>query len=257
MTYLNIEATEVDSLIAKGGVDILDMRDLNSFNGGHIPNAKPANDIILEKLIKNKNKEEPVLVYCYLGNSSKDLSTLLTKVGFKQVYNLVGGFTAWKKQQLKQTQETTNPESQWLIDKGLDPDKLNDRTTNGNTALMEAAKDGNTTMLNLLLERGADADLVNNDENIALWFACFSNQLELVKTLIYYTGNLNHQNVNGATCLSYAASSGKLDIVIALVEAGADPTIETHDGFSAVELSSTAPILKYLRSSTSLKTSVV
>ena len=246
MTYQNIEASQVDSLLAQGPLNILDMRDLTSFNSGHIPNAQPANDIVVEQLIKNKKRQEAVLVYCYLGNSSKELSTLLGKLGFKNVYNLVGGFTAWKKHQLSTTE--ASPDTQWLIDKGLDPINFNDRTVNGNTALMEAAKEGNASMVNLLLERGADADLVNDDENIALWFACFSNQLEIVKTLIFYTRDLNHQNVNGATCLSYASSSGKLDIVKALVEAGANPEIETLDGFSAVELASTLPVLKYLRS---------
>ena len=249
MTYKDIEPAQVDSLIAEGPISLLDMRDLNSFNNEHMPDAIPANDFTIEKLIKNNKKQDNVLVYCYLGNSSRDLSNFLTKLGFKNVYNLVGGFTAWKKYKVQNgTQNLTDPVSAWLVEKGFDPTNLKDRIENANTPLMEAAIEGNLKMVNTLLSRGADADLVNDDENIALWFACFSNNLDIVKTLIFSTSNLNHQNVNGATCLSYAASSGKYEVVKALIEAGADPEIETHDGFSAIELASTAKILKYLRS---------
>ena len=113
---------------------------------------------------------------------------------------------------------------------------------------MEAAIEGKEDIVSALLELGADANMVNADENISLWFACFSNQLDIIDLLIPSTGNINHRNINGATCLSYAASTGKYDIVKKLVEAGADVSIETDDGFSAIELSSTAPVLKYLRS---------
>jgi len=248
MSYKNIEPAQLDELIAEGPITIFDMRDLNSFNNEHIPNAVPANDFAIEKLIRKKNKQENILIYCYLGNSSKDLSTFITKLGFNNVYNLVGGFTAWKKwDSQNSSQNITDPVSAWLVNKGFDPFNLKDRIGNGNTPLMEAAAEGNLNKVTALLSRGVDADLVNDDENIALWFACVSNKLYVVKTLIFSTTNLNHQNVNGATCLSYAASSGKFEVVKTLVEAGADPLIETYDGFSALELSSTAPILKYLR----------
>ncbi|MDX1810922.1 MAG: ankyrin repeat domain-containing protein [Gammaproteobacteria bacterium] len=249
MLYKNIEADKVQDLIAEGPISILDMRDLNSFNSDHMPDAKPANDFVIEQLVKRNNKSENILIYCYLGNSSRDLSNLLSKFGFQNVYNLVGGFTAWKKYTLsKASPENADPTTSWLINKGFDPSNIRDRVANGNTALMEAAIEGNVDMVNTLISRGADADLVNKDENLALWFACFSDNIEVVKTLIFSTSNLNHQNVNGATCLSYAASSGKFDVVKTLVEAGADPEIATHDGFSATELASTAPILKFLRS---------
>lgn len=248
MLYKDIECADVSDLIEQGPITIFDMRDLNSFNNDHMTNSVPANDFAIEQIFKNKKKQENILVYCYLGNSSRDLSNFLSKLGCKNVYNLIGGYTAWKKYNLSQnTQDVIDPVSTWLILKGFDPSNLKDRIANANTPLMEAAIEGNLAMINALLQRGADADLVNDDENIALWFSCFSNQVEAVKALLPSTSNINHQNVNGATCLSYAASSGKFEIVKTLVEAGADANIETHDGFCATELSSTVAILKYLR----------
>ena len=97
MRNKNIEPSQVKTLIESGPTTIYDMRDINSFNNDHMKNAVPANDFAIEQLMKNNKKMENILVYCYSGNSSRDLSSLLTKLGFKNVYNLVGGYTAWKK----------------------------------------------------------------------------------------------------------------------------------------------------------------
>ena len=51
----------------------------------------------------------------------------------------------------------------------------------------------------------------------------------------------------GVTCLIYAASIGKLDILRALVEAGADLSRRTIDGFNALDSASTLPVLKFLK----------
>jgi len=247
MLYKDIESKDVSALILSGPVTIFDMRDLNSFNSGHMDKAVPANDFAIEQIIKKNKKQENILVYCYLGNSSRDLSNLLTKFGFNNVYNLVGGYTAWKKFSNQSVASDSSRFDRLLSNKGFDPLNINDRTAIGNTPLMEAAIDGDIELINEILQRGGDANYSNSDGNLALWFACFSDKLDIVNTLISSTMNLNHQNTNGATCLTYAASSGKIDIVKALVEAGADASIETDDGFNAIDLASTAPILKYLR----------
>jgi len=45
----------------------------------------------------------------------------------------------------------------------------------------------------------------------------------------------------------YAASSGKLDVVVALLKAGADAKIHTPDGMDALEFASTAQVLRQLK----------
>ena len=248
MSFYNIEVNQVAELLQQGPVTILDVRDLNSFNEGHMDGALPANDIIIEQLIQKKLKAQNILVYCYLGNSSKDFSNLLGKLGFKSVYNLVGGYTAWKKfLNQKQSAFYLNPVSSWMSARGFDPSSFNDRIENANTPLMEASLDGNLEIVNALLAKGADVNLVNDDENNALWFACVSNHAEIISVLIGNNININHRNVNGASCLVYAASAGKFDIVRQLIEEGADPYLETLDGFNALDSATTLPILKYLR----------
>jgi len=50
------------------------------------------------------------------------------------------------------------------------------------------------------------------------------------------------------TCAIYTASTGKLDVLRRLVEAGADLDKEATGGYTALDSASTLPVLKYLRS---------
>ena len=45
---------------------------------------------------QDANKTQPVLVYCYRGNSSQRVAAYLTEQGYTDVYSLQGGFEAWR-----------------------------------------------------------------------------------------------------------------------------------------------------------------
>lgn len=135
----------------------------------------------------------------------------------------------------------------WAKENHFDTRDINSLTCNAMTPLMLSAMQGNVEMVQALLAAGADTDLLNDDENNALWFACVSNITSIVDEILRYGCNIDNQNVNGATCLIYAASSGKLDIVKQLVEAGADISKQTLDGFNALDSATTLSILKYLK----------
>jgi ankyrin repeat protein len=68
-----------------------------------------------------------------------------------------------------------------------------------------------------------------------------------VSLLIAHGADIDNQNVNGATCAIYTASTGKLEVLKRLVEAGADLGKETSGGYTALESASTRPVLMYLR----------
>lgn len=247
MSYQTIEVQQVESLIQQGPITILDVRDLNSYNQEHMENAVPANDVIVEQLIRKKLREQTVLVYCYLGHSSRDFCSLLGKMGFKSVYSLNGGYTAWKKFQVNNTPAQASELGLWMQSQGFRAAQYNDRIENGNTPLMQAALENKTEFAGEIIKAGADVSLVNNDENNALWFACVGDSVEILQLLADNGIDLNHQNVNGATCLIYAASAGKFEVVKKLIELGADPTIATQDGFNALDSAATLPILKFLK----------
>ena len=81
---------------------VLDVREQNEYDAGHILNSKL---IPLGKLLERigeleKYRERPVVVVCRSGQRSASACTLLGKQGFAQVYNLSGGVMAWQKANL-------------------------------------------------------------------------------------------------------------------------------------------------------------
>ena len=95
--YKEISAVQAKDIIESDDPVILDSRDAHSFKEGHIDGAMLAHDGLTEQLIRKRQYDKPVLIYCYHGNSSKDLAEFFGGIGFKTVYSMAGGYTAWKK----------------------------------------------------------------------------------------------------------------------------------------------------------------
>jgi len=248
MTYQSLLASEVAELCAQAEPRILDCRDPRSYEHGHLPGAQLVSDEVLKRLGRS-DKDQPVLVYCYHGISSRDLATFLVNFGFSSVYNLEGGWQAWA--ELQNRCEAGNTLSTklkwWLEDQGFEPDNLNARIDNGMTPLMQAALLAEVSFVQELLEAGAEVNLPNDDMNNALWFACVSENVETIKLLIKHGIDINNSNVNGATCLIYASSAGKYLVVETLVRAGANLAAQTLDGFTALDSASTIEVLRFLK----------
>lgn len=78
---------------------VLDIREENEFNAGHILNSRL---IPLGKLSERigeleRYRERPIVVVCRSGQRTTAACALLGKQGFGQVYNLAGGVLAWQK----------------------------------------------------------------------------------------------------------------------------------------------------------------
>lgn len=81
---------------------VLDVREPNEYDAGHVLNSKL---IPLGKLKERigeleKYKDHSIVVVCKSGNRSGTASFILGKQGFSQVYNLAGGVQAWQKASL-------------------------------------------------------------------------------------------------------------------------------------------------------------
>ena len=251
MAYQDLAPQEVADFLQLPDCIVLDMRDRQSYDSGHLEGALAAHNPTVGSLIRGKKFDAPILVYCYHGISSRDLATLLSKLGFRDVYNLEGGWQAWQNY-LQQETELPRAVVRWLIAEGFEGHKPNSRVDNGMTPLMVAALRNDTAMAQAFIQAGAEINLRNDDGNNALWFACVAEGLELIRLLIDSGVDLDNQNVNGATCLIYAASASKLEVVKALVEAGADLGKKTHDDFTALDSAASLPVLRYLKHSQGL-----
>ena len=77
-------------------LSFLDVRQPNEYEAGHIPGAKliPLPDIMsrLGEIDSNKT----TVVYCAVGGRSRIAAQMMAAQNFSDVYNLSGGFKAWK-----------------------------------------------------------------------------------------------------------------------------------------------------------------
>ena len=76
---------------------ILDVRTIEEYNEGHIPNAIciPNETIGEETVNELPNKEQLILIYCRSGNRSKQAAAKLEKLGYTNLIEF-GGIIDWK-----------------------------------------------------------------------------------------------------------------------------------------------------------------
>ena len=84
------------------GAALVDVRSTNQFKDGHISGARnvPGDQIASGVAALDKLKEKTVIVCCDSGVTSGAAARKLTQLGFKQVYNLRGGLSAWRQDNL-------------------------------------------------------------------------------------------------------------------------------------------------------------
>ena len=78
-------------------VQLVDVRTPQEFISGHIANANNI-DLFSEKFnieFEKLDKEKPVYVYCRSGSRSAQAANKLINMGFKEIYDLDGGYLNW------------------------------------------------------------------------------------------------------------------------------------------------------------------
>ena len=94
--YKAIEPKKAHNLMQEGSLTIVDIRDLTSFQMGHLENARHVTGDDVEEFIHSSDLNQPLLVYCYHGNASQSAAAYFKERGFQHVYHLAGGFEAWR-----------------------------------------------------------------------------------------------------------------------------------------------------------------
>ncbi|CAN5117428.1 molybdopterin-synthase adenylyltransferase MoeB [soil metagenome] len=94
-----VDATHARQLIDEGEPVIVDVREQEEWDEGHIPGAVHIPRGHLESRIERAAPESarPVVIYCSGGSRSAFAAKTLGEVGYEDVVSLAGGFTDWKR----------------------------------------------------------------------------------------------------------------------------------------------------------------
>ena len=118
--------------------------------------------------------------------------------------------------------------------------------TSGNTALMVSSHAGDYKMVGLLLNYGACPSIKNNTGYNALSYAASNGHVEIGRLLLFKLNNwsssqkwddmINGKSTNSnETPLMQAVYGGHRDFVFMLLDYGADVTIQTKYGWTALD----------------------
>lgn len=96
-SYQQITQEEAKEMMNTQEVIILDVREQNEYDSGHIPGAVllPVGTIDEDTAAAViPEKDSTVLVYCRSGNRSKTASSALAELGYTNIYEF-GGINTW------------------------------------------------------------------------------------------------------------------------------------------------------------------
>ncbi|MCC3158617.1 rhodanese-like domain-containing protein [Hymenobacter sp. 15J16-1T3B] len=95
--YKNLTPAQFAMALRQPGAVLLDVRRPDEFAAGHLPGAVNI-DVTspdFARRVAALDKTRPTYVYCRSGARSANAATQLTKAGFGQVSNLLGGVLDW------------------------------------------------------------------------------------------------------------------------------------------------------------------
>jgi rhodanese-related sulfurtransferase len=106
--YAMIDMKNAESYMAsKDNYIILDVRRIDEFSEGHIPNAIniPNEEIGTDEITELPDKNALIFVYCRSGNRSKDAAKKLATLGYSRVVE-IGGILDWTGDIVVEKEET-------------------------------------------------------------------------------------------------------------------------------------------------------
>lgn len=94
-SYKNIDVDELQSLLARGGIRLVDVRTDAEIAQGIIEGADKLPLHLLPISMDTFDKSQPTVFYCRMGGRSAQAAAFMAAQGLSEAYNLAGGITAW------------------------------------------------------------------------------------------------------------------------------------------------------------------
>src|SRR5579885_9167 len=110
-----VDIDEARRMMEKPGTVLIDVREPDEWRQGHIANAIGISRGFLELRIEEKvpDRKTPIIVQCASGTRSLLAARTLHELGYENIFNLKGGFNAWKDRGLP-----------WVADRQFTPEEL-------------------------------------------------------------------------------------------------------------------------------------
>ena len=120
-----------------------------------------------------------------------------------------------------------------LLQKGADP-KIKDNE--GKTPLDIAVEKGHAAIVEVLVKGGAEINKRMPSGMTPFYFAFINGRKEIVKFLIAHGADVNARPESGETLLHWSARNGFVEAAELLVNNGADPTIKDNQGKTPLDI---------------------
>ncbi len=102
--FVNVNVQQAQELV-KRGVIIVDVRNPDEWARGHIANARLVSLSTVRMATRESLPKKNVLFVCAGGTRSQLAARLAREAGITNVYNLIGGTSAWQSAGLPLTRE--------------------------------------------------------------------------------------------------------------------------------------------------------
>lgn len=94
-SFRNITVVELQDMLEKGGIRLLDVRTEAEMAQGKIPHGEPLPLHLIPMRLEEMDKKTATVFYCRSGGRSAQAAAFVAANGFTDVYNLQGGIIAW------------------------------------------------------------------------------------------------------------------------------------------------------------------
>lgn len=91
-----LTSEDVAALVASHGAVVIDVRNADEWDRGHIPGARLIPLPTLHTRLEEIPRDRPVILHCQRGSRSAVAAATLDAFGYDDVHDLEGGFAAWE-----------------------------------------------------------------------------------------------------------------------------------------------------------------
>ncbi|MBN6710911.1 thiosulfate sulfurtransferase GlpE [Haemophilus haemoglobinophilus] len=94
-TFKEISPEQAWEILNNKNAVLVDIRDLPRFSHSHPQGAFHLTNQSFGEFQQKYDYEQPIIVSCYHGVSSRNVAQFLVEQGYDEVYSLIGGFAGW------------------------------------------------------------------------------------------------------------------------------------------------------------------